>query len=73
MSKKIILIAEIGWNHFGDIELAKKMITAAKNIDGSIAVVVFNQTNKPKTIELVLVDKSVVIAVQKESIQTIKL
>lgn len=30
MSKKIILIAEIGWNHFGDIELAKKMITAAK-------------------------------------------
>ncbi|NVJ87937.1 MAG: glycoside hydrolase family 30 protein [Flavobacteriaceae bacterium] len=49
------------------------MITAAKNIDGSIAVVVFNQTNKPKTIELVLVDKSVVIAVQKESIQTIKL
>ena len=30
MSKKIILIAEIGWNHFGDIELTKKMITAAK-------------------------------------------
>jgi len=29
--KKIILIAEIGWNHFGDIELAKKMINSAKD------------------------------------------
>ena len=30
MNKKVLLIAEIGWNHFGDIELAKKMIDAAK-------------------------------------------
>ena len=30
MNKKVLLIAEIGWNHFGDIELAKRMIDAAK-------------------------------------------
>lgn len=30
MNKKILLIAEIGWNHFGDIDLAKKMISTAK-------------------------------------------
>lgn len=29
--KKIILIAEIGWNHFGDIKLAKKMTNSAKD------------------------------------------
>ena len=27
---KINLIAEIGWNHMGDLELAEKMIIAAK-------------------------------------------
>ena len=30
MNKKVLLIAEIGWNHFGDIDLAKKMIDSAK-------------------------------------------
>jgi len=29
MKKKINLIAEIGWNHMGNMDLAKKMITAA--------------------------------------------
>ena len=28
---KINLIAEIGWNHMGDMELAEKMIISAKN------------------------------------------
>ena len=27
----IKIIAEIGWNHMGDMELAKKMIKAAKD------------------------------------------
>lgn len=31
MKKKLILIAEIGWNHFGDMDLAKKMIDKAKS------------------------------------------
>ena len=29
MKKNVLLIAEIGWNHFGDINLAKKMIKSA--------------------------------------------
>ena len=28
-----MIIAEIGWNHMGDISLAKKMILEAKNAD----------------------------------------
>jgi len=28
--KKIILIAEIGWNHMGNLNLAEKMIQASK-------------------------------------------
>ena len=31
MKNKIDLIAEIGWNHLGDMKLAKKMIVAASN------------------------------------------
>ena len=32
MMNKIFLIAEIGWNHLGDLNLAEKMIIeAAKN------------------------------------------
>ena len=27
---RVNLIAEIGWNHMGDMELAKEMIQAAK-------------------------------------------
>lgn len=33
---KTKLIAEIGWNHFGDIQLAKKMILAAKKSGADI-------------------------------------
>ena len=29
-NKKVILVAEIGWNFLGNINLAKKMIIAAK-------------------------------------------
>ena len=29
MKKNVLLIAEIGWNQFGDINLAKKMIKSA--------------------------------------------
>lgn len=31
------IIAEIGWNHLGDMELASKMITSAKNSGATIA------------------------------------
>ena len=34
MKKSILLIAEIGWNHFGDMDLACKMIEEA-NKSGS--------------------------------------
>ena len=44
--KKIILIAEIGWNHFGDIELAKKMI----NLSG---LKLKNEENKDDDIEII--------------------
>lgn len=36
LNKKINLIAEIGWNHMGDMNLAKKMILAAKNSGADI-------------------------------------
>jgi len=37
MSKSITIIAEIGWNHCGDLELAKKMILEAKNNGANFA------------------------------------
>ncbi len=37
MNKKILLIAEIGWNHFGDMDLAKKMIDSAKDSGADFA------------------------------------
>ena len=36
MSEKIKLIAEVGWNHMGDLDLAKKMILAAKSAGADI-------------------------------------
>lgn len=36
MNNKINLIAEIGWNHMGDMSLAKKMILAAKEAGANI-------------------------------------
>lgn len=47
------------------------MVTAAKNPDQSIAVVLFNQTEEVKNINLVLNDKSVDISISPQAIQTI--
>ena len=47
------------------------MVTAAKNIDGSIAVVVFNEGNKPKNFALSLNDKKIDISINQKAIQTI--
>jgi glucosylceramidase len=49
------------------------MATAAKNSDGSIALVLFNEGNKAKTLKLQLEDKSINIAIDKQAIQTILL
>ncbi|MDO5969184.1 glycoside hydrolase family 30 protein [Flavivirga aquimarina] len=49
----------------------KLMATAAKNPDGSIAVVLFNEFNTPKTINLSLYDKMVEITIDAQAIQTI--
>tara|TARA_R110002126_G_scaffold291495_1_gene453210 strand:+ start:54926 stop:56422 length:1497 start_codon:yes stop_codon:yes gene_type:complete len=47
------------------------MITAAENQDGSIAVVIFNEKENSKNIQLTLNDKSVNIDIQGQAIQTI--
>ena len=47
------------------------MVTAAKNTDGSIVVVVFNEGDKTKNINLILDQKSIKIAIQGQAIQTI--
>ena len=47
------------------------MITAAENIDGSIAVVVFNEKEIAKKINLTLNDKSVTIDIKGQALQTI--
>ncbi len=47
------------------------MVTAAKNIDNSIAVVVFNETKKAKTIELNIEKTIKTIKISGQAIQTI--
>ena len=47
------------------------MITAAENTDGSIAVVIFNEKESKKNIQLTLNQKSVKINIQGQAIQTI--
>ncbi len=47
------------------------MVTAAKNPDGSIAVVIFNEGKKGKHFELSLGEKSKEIAISPQAIQTI--
>lgn len=47
------------------------MITAAENTDGSIAVVIFNEKENKKNIQLTLNQKSVKINIQGQAIQTI--
>ena len=36
MKNKLQIIAEIGWNHMGDISLASQMIKSAKNAGATI-------------------------------------
>ena len=52
---------------------ASLMVTAAKNPDGSIAVIIFNEGKKLKTFELSLGDASKSISIQPQAIQTILL
>lgn len=47
------------------------MVTAAKNIDGSMAVIVFNPTENSKSISLKLKDKNVAFEISAKAIQTI--
>ena len=49
------------------------MVTAAKNPDGSIAVVVFNEGKTLKTFKLSLGETSKLITIQPQAIQTIRL
>lgn len=49
------------------------MVTAAKNPDGSIAVVVFNEGNEPKQFKLTLGDQSKDISISAQAIQTIRI
>jgi len=47
------------------------MVTAAKNVDGSIAVVVFNQTEETKNISLTINKKLVDLKISAKAIQTV--
>jgi glucosylceramidase len=47
------------------------MVTAAQNPDGSIVVVIFNEFETPKTINLTLHEKSVAFTMDAQAIQTI--
>jgi glucosylceramidase len=47
------------------------MVTAAKNTDGSIAVVVFNQDSEAKDFKLSLNESNVDIQIKAQAIQTI--
>ncbi|WP_445750103.1 glycoside hydrolase family 30 protein [Polaribacter sp.] len=47
------------------------MVTAAENPDGTIAVVIFNETNQSKNMQLMLANQKVSIKINEQSIQTI--
>ncbi|MCL4115484.1 UNVERIFIED_CONTAM: hypothetical protein GTU68_023908 [Idotea baltica] len=47
------------------------MVTAAENLDGKIAVVIFNEGTTAKNINLSLGDKNVAIQIQGQGIQTV--
>lgn len=47
------------------------MVTAAKNLDGSIAVVVLNMEDKPKTFHVMLGNKKAQISIDAKAIQTL--
>ncbi|WP_299439048.1 glycoside hydrolase family 30 protein [uncultured Aquimarina sp.] len=56
-----------------DVEISdeKVMVTAAKNLDGSIAVIIFNPTEDVKQFSLALGEKSNDISINAQAIQTI--
>ncbi|MBT8300463.1 MAG: glycosyl hydrolase family 30, partial [Maribacter sp.] len=47
------------------------LATAAKNPDGSVAVVLFNDADEEKTIDLSLNEKSTIVTISAKAIQTI--
>ncbi|WP_299781609.1 glycoside hydrolase family 30 protein [uncultured Formosa sp.] len=47
------------------------MVTSVKNPDGSIAVVLFNESTTPKSINLTLHDNTVAFAIDAKAIQTV--
>ena len=47
------------------------MVTAAKNPDGSIAIVLFNEGFETKSTEIILNEKSVRVQISAQAIQTI--
>ncbi|MBT8237583.1 MAG: glycosyl hydrolase family 30 [Croceitalea sp.] len=47
------------------------LLTAAQNPDGTIAVVLFNQEDSPKSFELVLEERSMPVNISAQAIQTI--
>ena len=47
------------------------MVTAAKNPDGTIAVVIFNETETPRRINLSLNEKIMTFSIDAQAIQTI--
>ena len=49
----------------------KLLTTAAQNPDGSIAVIILNQSEEPKTINLSLGERSTTITIDQQAIQTI--
>jgi glucosylceramidase len=49
----------------------KLLVTAAKNLDGTIAVVVFNEGKVKKNIKLLIDNKNVAISIAEQAIQTI--
>ena len=54
-----------------EINDASLMVTAAKNPDGSIAIVLFNEGFETKSTEIILNEKSVRIQISAQAIQTI--
>ena len=47
------------------------LVTAAKNVDGTIAVVVFNEGKVKKNMKLIIDNKNVTISITEQAIQTI--
>ena len=47
------------------------MVTAAQNPDGSISIVVFNETKTPKNINLLIHEKSIDFSIDAQALQTV--